>query len=217
MPWDPWTTGLTSPTLTSYSYRSAALCHLLRYAFLVAALLARLGLPGATIYTDHLNINVTRVINCPTPGRSLYRTGYDSPDYPYLRSPYYIRFLHPGKSSPSCRFGYPRFETTHHLFVECHHFAETRNRSSQDVLAAISVLRREAKANVQTTELHLHIARRLFVDDASALVSAPIAALFGHHPQSNDLPLHHIGACDENRTLMAHSVYLVSSSHLGNI
>ncbi|KAG2154118.1 hypothetical protein DEU56DRAFT_726531 [Suillus clintonianus] len=111
---------------------------------------------------------------------------YDShapPDHPYVRMPYayltlvqlYTRsrqldtasvcFTRLRNTSPWCRFGCERLETPHHLFVECLCFAETRNRSSQDVIDATSMLLREAKTAMTTTELYLHTARRLFVDD----------------------------------------------------
>ncbi|KAG2335459.1 hypothetical protein BDR05DRAFT_1063855 [Suillus weaverae] len=113
---------------------------------------------------------------------------YDShapPEHPYVRTPYafsalvqlYARsrqldtasvcFTRLRNASPWCRFGCECVETSHHLFVECRRFAETRNRLSQEVCDATSVLLNEAKTPVPTTELYLHSARRLFVDDAS--------------------------------------------------
>ncbi|KAG1747622.1 hypothetical protein EDB19DRAFT_277946 [Suillus lakei] len=45
-------------------------------------------------------------------------------------------------------------------------FAETRNRSSQEVFDSTSMLLREAKINDQSMEVYLRSARRSFVDDA---------------------------------------------------
>ncbi|KAG1892251.1 hypothetical protein F4604DRAFT_1698523 [Suillus subluteus] len=61
-----------------------------------------------------------------------------------------------------CRFGCRCLEMSHHLFVECRRFAETRNKSSQEVFDSTSVLLREAK----TMGVYLRSARRLFVDYA---------------------------------------------------
>ncbi|KAG1888725.1 hypothetical protein F4604DRAFT_1569635, partial [Suillus subluteus] len=53
-----------------------------------------------------------------------------------------------------CRFGCRCLETPHHLFVECRLFDAT------------SVLLREAKTSLPTTELYLRSTRHLFIDDA---------------------------------------------------
>ncbi|KAG1717450.1 hypothetical protein EDB19DRAFT_1653514, partial [Suillus lakei] len=105
------------------------------------------------------------------------------PEHPYVRTPYaysvlvqlYTRsrqldttsvcFGHLQNTSPWCCFGCGSLETPHHLFFECLCFAETRNRSSQDVFDATSVLLSEAKTPVTTMELYLHTAWHLFVDD----------------------------------------------------
>ncbi|KAG1821227.1 hypothetical protein EV424DRAFT_1401598 [Suillus variegatus] len=72
-----------------------------------------------------------------------------------------------GSISPWCQFGCECLETLHHLFVKCRRFAETRNKSSQEVVDITSMLLCEAKTTVRTTDAYLHSAWPLFVDDAS--------------------------------------------------
>ncbi|KAG0696189.1 hypothetical protein DFH29DRAFT_214323 [Suillus ampliporus] len=119
-------------------------------------------------------------------------------------------------SSPSYRLVCTFFETPHHLFVECHRFAETRNRSSQDVSAVTSVLLHEAKTNDQTTELYLHTARCLFVDDTSTWPLRTSRYYLGTIPKVTTFPCI-TSALVTKITFMAHSVYPVSSSHPRNI
>ncbi|KAG1800335.1 uncharacterized protein HD556DRAFT_1028592 [Suillus plorans] len=72
-----------------------------------------------------------------------------------------------GNVSPWCQFGCECLETPHHLFAKCRRFAETRIKSSQEVVDTTSMLLCEAKTTIRTTDVYLHSARRLFVDDAS--------------------------------------------------
>ncbi|KAG1802676.1 uncharacterized protein HD556DRAFT_1189020, partial [Suillus plorans] len=122
------------------------------------------------------------------PGRTLTLPLYDlhaPPDHPYVRTPYAysalvqlyarsrqldsasVRFARMGNVSPWCQFGCECLETPHHLFAKCRRFAETRIKSSQEVVDTTSMLLCEAKTTIRTTDVYLHSARRLFVDDAS--------------------------------------------------
>ncbi|KAG2118985.1 uncharacterized protein F5147DRAFT_767731 [Suillus discolor] len=136
----------------------------------------------------HILCNHTAADPTFVPGRTLALPLYDlhaPPDHPYVRTPYAysalvqlyarsrqldsasVRFARMGDISPWCQFGCECLETPHHLFVKCRRFAESRNKSSQEVVDTTSMLLFEAKTTVQTTDVYLHSARRLFVDDAS--------------------------------------------------
>ncbi|KAG1900513.1 uncharacterized protein F5891DRAFT_952058, partial [Suillus fuscotomentosus] len=106
------------------------------------------------------------------------------PDHPYVRTLYAyrtalvqlyarsrqldsasVRFARMGSISLWCQFGCEYLETPHHLFAKCRHFVETCNKSSQEVVDITSMLLCEAKTTVQTTDIYLHPAWHLFVDD----------------------------------------------------
>ncbi|KAG1861391.1 hypothetical protein C8R48DRAFT_711299, partial [Suillus tomentosus] len=123
------------------------------------------------------------------PGHTLAPPLYDlhaPPDHPYVRTLYAyrtalvqlyarsrqldsasVRFAHMGSISPRCQFGCECLETLQHLFAKCRRFAETRNKSSQEVVDITSMLLCEAKTTVRTTDVYLHSTWRLFVDDVS--------------------------------------------------